>query len=305
MASTQTRVRSGVSGRLTLALKSRGIHIVLVALMLLWIVPSVGLLVTSFRSQAASSQTGWWTAPVEGGWTLDNYDEVLNSPDLPPPGFDDNFINTIIITIPATILPIFIAAFAAYAFAWMQFKGRDWIFLGVVAMLVVPLQVTWVPVLQIYNWVANTSWIPFKLTGTWWGIWLAHTAYGLPFAIFLLRNFFADLPKDLFESARIDGASEARVFFRIVLPLAAPAMAALAIFQFVWVWNDLMNAIIFLQTPDKFPLTVGIRNLLGQFGNEWQLLAAGAFVSMVVPLIVFFTLQRFFVRGITAGAVKG
>ena len=223
---TTTRAPAGTSGGLARALRSRGAHVILIALMLLWVVPSVGLLVTSFRSQEASTQTGWWTAPYEGGWTLDNYDEVLNSPDLPPPGFEDNFINTVIITIPATILPILIAAFAAYAFAWMHFKGRDWIFLGVVALLVVPLQVTWVPVLQTFNWVGDQAWLPFKLTGTWWGIWLAHTAYGLPFAIFLLRNFFADLPRDLFESARIDGASESTVFLshpRVTNPMRGPS----------------------------------------------------------------------------------
>lgn len=274
-----------------------GVHFVLIGLTLVWLVPTLGLFVTSLRTRAASSQSGWWTAFTDFDFTLDNYETVLNSADLPPPGFADNFVNTFIIAIPSTIFPIVIAAVAAYAFAWMKFKGRDWIFLAVVALLVVPLQVTWVPVLKIFN--------QLNLTGKFWGLWLAHTAYGLPFAIFLLRNFFADLPKVLFESARIDGASETKVFLRIVLPLSIPALASLAIFQFVWVWNDLMNALIYLQDVNKFPLTVGINNLLGQFGNEWHLLAAGAFISMVVPLIVFLALQRFFVRGITAGAVKG
>ena len=277
-------------------------HATIIALAILWLVPTVGLLVTSFRTRAASSQTGWWTALWTGGWTTENYSEVLFSDTLPPPGFSRAFWNTLIIVIPATLLPIAIAAIAAYAFAVMKFPGRDWLFLLVVALLVVPLQVTWVPVLQIYNWFNQNL---FALTGTFWGIWLAHTAYGLAFAIFLLRNFFGSLPKDLFESARVDGASETRIFFQIVLPLSVPALASLAIFQFVWVWNDLMNAIIFVQDVNKFPLTVGIRNLLGQYGNEWNLLAAGAFVSMIVPLIVFFALQRYFVRGITAGAVKG
>lgn len=274
-----------------------GVHILLIGVALLWLVPSVGLFVTSLRTRAASSQSGWWKAFTDFDVNLANYDTVLSAGDLPPPGFAKNFVNTFIITVPSTILPIIVAAVAAYALAWMHFKGRDWIFLGVVAMLVVPLQVTWVPVLKIFN--------QFNLTGEYWGLWLAHTAYGLPFAIFLLRNFFADLPKDLFESARIDGASEIKVFLRIALPLSVPALASLATFQFVWVWNDLMNALIFLQDVDKFPLTVGINNLLGQYGNEWHLLAAGAFISMVVPLMVFFSLQRYFVRGLTAGAVKG
>ena len=269
---------------------------VLIAVTITWLVPTLGLFITSFKSRAASSQYGWWQV-WQGGWTLDNYNEVLFSPSLPPPGFADNFINTIIITIPATILPIAIAAVAAYAFAWLDFPFRNWIFLGVIALLVVPLQVTWVPVLKIFN--------TLNLTGTFPGIWLAHTGYGLAFAIFLLRNFMADIPHDLIESARIDGAGNVKIFTKIVLPLSLPAIAALAIFQFVWVWNDLMNALIFLQTPDKFPLTVGIRNLLGQYGNEWNLLSAGAFLSMIVPLIVFFALQRYFVRGLTSGAVKG
>ncbi len=285
-----------LSGRLTHVVTRGGVRVVLVMVALLWLIPSLGLLVTSFRTRAASSQHGWWEL-WEGGFTLDNYDQVLNSSGLPPPGFSDNFVNTVIISVPGTIFPITVAAFAAYAFAWLDFRGRDWIFLGVVALLVVPLQVTWVPVLKIFN--------SLDMTGSFTGIWLAHTAYGLPFAIFLLRNFMADIPRDLIESARVDGASDLRIFTKMILPMSMPAIAALGIFQFVWVWNDLMNAIVFLQTPEKFPLTVGIRNLLGQYGNEFNLLAAGAFISMVVPVIVFFTLQRFFVRGITAGAVKG
>ena len=285
-----------LSGRLTHVITRGGVRVVLVVVALLWLIPSLGLLVTSFRTRAASSQHGWWEL-WEGGFTLDNYDQVLNSSGLPPPGFSDNFVNTVIISVPGTIFPITVAAFAAYAFAWLDFRCRDWIFLGVVALLVVPLQVTWVPVLKIFN--------SLDMTGSFTGIWLAHTAYGLPLAIFLLRNFMADIPRDLIESARVDGASDLRIFTKMILPLSMPAIAALGIFQFVWVWNDLMNAIVFLQTPEKFPLTVGIRNLLGQYGNEFNLLAAGAFVSMVVPIIVFFTLQRFFVRGITAGAVKG
>ncbi len=285
-----------LSGRLTHVVTRGGVRVVLVMVALLWLIPSLGLLVTSFRTRAASSQHGWWEL-WEGGFTLDNYDQVLNSSGLPPPGFSDNFVNTVIISVPGTIFPITVAAFAAYAFAWLDFRGRDWIFLGVVALLVVPLQVTWVPVLKIFN--------SLDMTGSFTGIWLAHTAYGLPFAIFLMRNFMADIPRDLIESARVDGASDLRIFTKMILPMSMPAIAALGIFQFVWVWNDLMNAIVFLQTPEKFPLTVGIRNLLGQYGNEFNLLAAGAFISMVVPVIVFFTLQRFFVRGITAGAVKG
>jgi alpha-glucoside transport system permease protein len=286
-----------VGGRLAALVNRFWLHVVLVFVSIVWLAPSLGLLVASLRTRAANSQSGWWTAFWNGGWTLSNYTTVLQSADLPPPGFAENFVNTLIISIPATILPVAVAAVAAYAFSWMSFRGRDWIFLAVVAMLVIPLQVTWVPVLQILRRLGMTT--------NFSGIWVAHTAYALPFSIFLLRNFFADLPKDLFESARIDGASEVRVFFGIVLPLSVPALASLAIFQFVWVWNDLMNALIYIQDVDRFPLTVGIRSLLGQYGNEWHLLAAGAFISMSMPLLVFFSLQRYFVRGITAGAVKG
>ncbi len=228
--------------------------------------------------------------------TLDNYRGVLEREDLPPPGFIDNLKNSLIITIPSTILPILLAALAAYAFAWMDFPFRDYIYLLIIALLVIPLQTTWVPVLKVLN--------SLGINGQFVGIWVTHTAYGLPFAIFLLYNFFRDLPREVFEAARIDGANEIVVFFRIVLPLSIPAIASLAIFQFVWVWNDLMNALIFLDR-DKAPLTIGIRNLLGQYGNEWHLLAAGAFVTMIIPLIVFLMFQQYFVRGLTAGAVKG
>ncbi len=291
-----TEIPTTLAGRLTHVVTRSSVRVVVVVVALLWLIPSLGLLITSFRSRAASSQHGWWEL-WEGGFTLDNYDQVLNSSGLPPPGFADNFVNTVIISVPATIFPIAVAAVAAYAFAWLDFRCRDWIFLGVVTLMIVPLQVTWVPVLKIFN--------SLDLTGSFTGIWLAHTAYGLPFAIFLLRNFMAEIPRDLVESARVDGASNLRIFTTMILPLSMPAIASLGIFQFVWVWNDLMNAIVFLQTPEKFPLTVGIRNLLGQYGNEFNLLAAGTFISMVVPIIVFFTLQRFFVRGLTAGAVKG
>ena len=228
--------------------------------------------------------------------TLDNYRGVLQRQDLPPPGFLDNLRNSLIITIPSTIIPILLASLAAYAFAWMEFPLRDYIYLVIIGLLVIPLQTTWVPVLKFLNTLG--------INGQFTGIWITHSSYGLPFAIFLLYSFFRDLPREVFEAARIDGANEGYVFFRIVIPLSMPAIASLAIFQFVWVWNDLMNALIFLDR-DKAPLTIGIRNLLGQYGNEWHLLAAGAFVTMIVPLIVFLAFQKYFVHGLTAGAVKG
>ena len=229
--------------------------------------------------------------------TLDNYTEVFTRPQLAQPGFLNFFKNSFIITIPSTIFPIAIASLAAYAFTWLNLPYRNVFYLATIAMLIVPLQTTWIPVLRMLN--------ALGLIGTWPGIWIAHSSYGTPFAIFLLYNFFRDLPAELFEAARVDGASEFGMFFRIVVPLSLPALASLAIFQFVWVWNDLMNALIFLVDQQKFPLTVGIRQLIGQYANEWDILASGAFITMVVPLIVFFSLQRYFVRGVTAGAVKG
>ena len=289
---TQARRATRMTARLV-QMTNRGLlHIVLVGIGLLWLVPTVGLFVTSWRSRADIAASGWWSALFQFRYTVENYSEVLEARN-----FAGSFINSFIISIPSTVLPILIGALAAYAFAWLKFRGRDALFLIVIALLVVPLQTTWVPVLQMFNL--------FNLTGTFQGIWLAHTAYGLPFAIFLLRNFFVGLPEELFDSAKIDGASDLGIFFRIVVPLSVPAIASLAIFQFTWVWNDLMNALIFLQDPAKYPLTRSIQNLLGQYGSEWHLLAAGAFVTMSVPLVVFFGLQRYFVRGITAGAVKG
>lgn len=280
-------------GARVLQMTNRGfLHAALVVLGLLWLMPTLGLFVTSWRSRPDIAASGWWTALFEFRYTVGNYAEVLTSR-----GFGDSFINSFIISIPATFLPIMVGAFAAYALAWMRFPGRSVLYLAVIALLVVPLQMTWVPVLQMFN--------VFNLTGTFTGIWMAHTAYGLPFAIFLMYNFFIDLPRELFESAKIDGASDLGVFFRIVLPLSVPVIASLAIFQFTWVWNDLMNSLIYLQDPAKYPLTVAIQRLLGQYGSEWHLLSAGAFVSMMMPLLVFFALQRYFVRGITAGAVKG
>lgn len=281
------------AGRSPAGRARRGVlHGVLIALGLVWAVPSLGLLVTSLRPRADIATSGWWTALGHGALTLANYREVLAVQ-----GFAGNFVNSLVITVPATVLPIAIAALAGYALAWHRFPGRDAVFLAVVALLVVPLQVTWVPVLRLFN--------ALGITGTYVGIWIAHTAYGLPFAVFLLRNFMAELPGALFESARMDGASELRIFVSVVLPLSTPALASLAIFQFVWVWNDLINALVFLQDRARYPLTAAIQGLLGTYGSEWHLLAAGSFVSMSLPLLVFLALQRHFVRGLTAGGVKG
>jgi len=273
------------------------VHLTLVILGLVWLTPSLGLLITSLRSRADIAQSGWWTSILEWRFNLENYVEVLNNSELPSPGFKENIINSIIITVPSTILPIIVASLLAYVIVFTKLRIRNFLYLLIIALMVVPLQVTWFPVLSLYKF--------FDITGSWTGIWLAHTAYGTPFAVFLLRNFFSEIPEEIIESARIDCNNHFQIFTRIVLPLSLPALASLAIFQFVWVWNDLMNAIVFLQNVEKYPLTVGIQKLLGHYQNEWHLLAAGAWLTMLVPLLIFFALQRYFVRGVTAGAVKG
>jgi len=220
------------------------------------------------------------------------------------------FFNSIIITVPSTVLVILVAAWAAYAFAWMKFPARNLLFLLMVALLVVPVQMTLIPVLRLYTNLTIDAELPIlggRIFGTssFVGMWVAHTAYGLPFAIYLLRNFFGSLPRDLFESAYLDGASDLGVFFRIVLPLSMPAISALAIFQFLWVWNDLLVALILLGDPDLAPMTLKISNLVSSFGTNYQVLTSAAFISMALPLVIFFALQRYFVQGILAGAVKG
>lgn len=288
-----TADRAATSG-IVRFLQRTPVHIAIVVICLIWMVPAVGLLVSSFRPAAAIAKTGWWTAfQLPFNFTLDLYREALGSANM-----GQSFINSLFITIPATVVPIMIAAFAAFAFAWMDFPGRDVLFILVVGLLVVPLQMTLIPVLRLYNVLG--------LTGTFPGIWLAHAAYGLPFAIFLLRNFFGTLPREMMESAYLDGASPFTAFLRLVLPLSVPALASLAIFQFMWVWNDLLVALIYLGgSPQVAPLTLTISNLVNSLGSGWQLLTAAAFISMLLPLLVFLTLQRYFVKGVLAGSVKG
>jgi alpha-glucoside transport system permease protein len=267
------------------------VHILLIAVAALWLVPTLGLLITSFRPKSDIFSSGWWHV-FQSHLTLGNYGTVIHTA-----GMGHAFLNSLYITVPSTILPLVIGALAAYAFAWTRFPLRDTTFLFIVALMVVPVQTAFVPLLKFFreNGHLNTE---------FFGIWLAHTAFGLPLAIFLFRNFFITLPKDLIEAARIDGASEMSVFRRVVLPLSVPALASFAIFQFLWVWNDLLMALVFVSDPDKRPMTVKITELLSTYGQEYHLLAAAGFLLMLVPLAVFFALQRYFVQGLLAGSVK-
>jgi alpha-glucoside transport system permease protein len=285
------------------------VYVVMIIITLFWITPTVGLLVSSFRPADDVKTSGWWTVvinPDKARFTLDNYRTVLG---LPIPGrssptgssrvgMDVALINTLTVALPSTIIPILIAAFAAYGFAWIDFPGRRALFILVVAMLVVPLQISLVPILRDY--------VALRLGGTYLGVWLAHTGFGLPLAVYLLYNYISTIPRDLFESAFLDGATHFTIFTRLILPLSTPALASFAIFQFLWTWNDLLVALVFLGAEPRVQVvTQRLLGLLGQFGQEWHLLTSGAFISMIVPLIVFFSLQRFFVRGLMAGSVKG
>jgi alpha-glucoside transport system permease protein len=280
-----------LSGRIVRALNRTPIHIALGLVALVWLAPTIGLLVTSFRPRTDIQSSGWWETLSTLRFTTENYEQVLNAQ-----GMFQAFINNMIIAVPSTLLPLALASMAAYAFSWLRFPFRDSLFLLVVALLLVPVQVAFIPLLTLFK--------PLGLTTGFGAIWLVHTAFALPFGIFLLRNFFITLPRDLIEAARIDGAGEIGIFRTIVVPLSVPAIAAYGIFQFLWVWNDLLMALVFVQDPAKYPMTRAIQNLLSQYGTEWHLLAAGAFLLMVVPLLVFFSLQRFFVQGLLAGSVK-
>lgn len=272
-------------------LASPAASLIAVLIAILWTIPTAGLLITSFRPQADIRRSGWWNVFVDPSFTLDNYAEALQASNML-----NSFINSFIITIPAVIIPIILALLAAYAFAWIDFKGRSILFAAVFALQVIPIQVTLIPLL--------TQYVQWGLAGTFWTVWLSHTIFGLPLAIFLMHNFMKEIPASLIEAARVDGAGHVRVFFQVLMPLLVPAIASFGIFQFLWVWNDLLVSLTFAST-EYSPMTKVIAGLSGSFGSRWYLLSAGAFISMLVPMIVFLSLQRFFVRGLLAGGVKG
>jgi alpha-glucoside transport system permease protein len=267
-----------------------------VALAALWTLPTFGLLVTSFRPQRAIQTSGWWTAISHPAFTLANYRAVLSTQGSSALG--DYFVNSFIITIPAVVIPTVLALLAAYAFAWVDFRGRSTLFVIVFALQIVPIQVTLLPLLTLY--------VKAGLAGTFWTIWISHSIFALPLAIFLLHNFMREIPKELLEAARVDGAGHIAILFRVLLPLLTPALAAFGIFQFLWVWNDLLVALTFAGGGSKTaPITVALANLAGTRGTAWHLLSAGAFIAIIVPVAVFLSLQRYFVRGLLAGGLKG
>jgi len=292
------KVKKGASGDAAGALNSRWASLVAILIAVLWTTPTLGLLVTSFRTQKDINTSGWWTALSNpGGFTFENYRQAL-APGSSA-GLGQYFVNTIVITVPAVMLPIFLASLAAYAFAWMPFPGRDALFVAVFALQIVPLQIALIPLLDIYS-------NKLGFGASYWSVWLSHTIFALPLATFLIHNFMRELPGELMEAARVDGAGHVTIFFKIMLPLLTPALAAFGIFQFLWVWNDLLVSLVFLGgSPDVAPITVRVAELSGSRGSAWYLLSAGAFISMIVPVAVFLGLQRFFVRGLLAGGLKG
>jgi alpha-glucoside transport system permease protein len=282
-----------LSRRLAAVTRRLPLHLVVWVLMAIWLVPTVGLFVNSFRSVPDMAQAGWWTTLFPPhGFTLESYQQVLNTE-----GIASGFVNSLLITIPATVIQVVIACFAGYAFAWMEFRGRDFFFLVIVALLAVPIQMTLIPVLRLF---AATG-----IAGTFLAIWLAHTGYGLPFQVYLLRSYMGGLPKEVFESAEMDGASHVQRFWQILIPMSIPVIAANTIFVFLGVWNDLLVALTYLGTSPNKPLTVELAQLTTSLGGGWQFLTAAAVLQMALPLVVFLALQRYFVRGIASGAVKG
>ncbi|WP_430497439.1 carbohydrate ABC transporter permease [Micromonospora trifolii] len=303
---------TSAAGRVRKRLNSRTATLVSIVIAVVWTIPTFGLLVSSLRPEDEIKTTGWWTAFTNPQFTFENYEQVLFGRSASSGQLAGSFINSLAITIPSVLFPLAFASLAAYALAWINFRGRDWLYIAIFALQIVPLQMALVPLLRFFSTGVTLGGV--TLMPAWdlvdeqkfAQVWFAHTCFALPFAVFLLHNFISQLPGDLMEAARVDGATHPKIFRTIVLPLITPALAAFGIFQFLWVWNDLLVALIFAGGSDETaPLTVRLAEMAGTRGNEWQRLTAGAFVSIVVPLIVFLSLQRFFVRGLLAGSVKG
>ncbi|MFE4664216.1 carbohydrate ABC transporter permease [Streptomyces sp. NPDC056716] len=287
----RTVARPSLGARIVGRLSGGVVRVFLIVVGLFWLVPTFGLLLSSLRSPQDMAANGWWNVFTEPSQlTLQSYETLLRNDDI-----TGSLLNTITITVPATVLVVVIGSLAGYAFAWMEFPGRDWWFLAVVGLLVVPVQVALIPIAELFGGIG--------LFGSILGVILFHVGFGLPFAVFLLRNFFAEIPKELLEAARLDGAGELRLFATVVMPLGGPAIASLGIFQFLWVWNDMLVALVFTDA-DSQPITVALQTQVRQFGNNIDVLAPGAFISLVIPLVVFFAFQRQFVSGVMAGAVK-
>ncbi|MEH0822289.1 MULTISPECIES: carbohydrate ABC transporter permease [unclassified Micromonospora] len=308
----QSTGKTTAAGRVRKRLNTRTATLISIVIAVLWTIPTFGLLVSSLRPEDQLKTTGWWTVFSDPQFTLENYQEVLFGSSSSSGQLASYFINSLAITIPSVLFPLAFASLAAYALAWINFRGRDWLYIAIFAMQIVPLQMALVPLLKFFSTgvtVAGVTLMPaWDLVDEqkFAQVWFAHTCFALPFAVFLLHNFMSQLPKDLMEAARVDGATHPKIFRTIVLPLITPALAAFGIFQFLWVWNDLLVALIFAGGGNETaPLTVRLAEMAGTRGNEWQRLTAGAFVSIVVPLIVFLSLQRYFVRGLLAGSVKG
>jgi len=312
---TESQLKRGVakiegsSGKLKKGTTSRGATIAALIIAVVWTLPTAGLFISSFRPATDIKTTGWWTVFANPGFTLDNYVNALSSGDSLTLG--KAFLNSLVITLPAALIPITIASLAAYAFAWIDFKGRNTMFVLVFALQIVPIQMALVPLLRLFSdglVIGGLYILPGLgvngLDGSFAKVWIAHTIFALPLAIFMLHNFISEIPAEVIEAARMDGAGHGQVFFRIVLPLSMPAIASFGIFQFLWVWNDLLVATVFT-SGQGLPITKALQDLSGSYGQSWELLTAGAFISIIVPLIVFFALQRFFVRGLLAGATKG
>lgn len=290
-AARPQRTRESLGARLASRVSGGLVRVFLIVVGLFWLVPTIGLLLSSLRTPEDMGASGWWQVFVKPSQlTFDSYQKLLENDAI-----TGSLVNTVLIAVPTTVLVVVVGALAGYAFAWMEFPGRDWWFLGVVGLLVVPVQVALIPIAELFG--------KLGLFGSIFGVILFHTGFGLPFAVFLLRNFFAEIPRELLEAARLDGAGELRLFARVVLPLGGPAVASLGIFQFLWVWNDMLVALIFTNA-DSQPITVALQTQVRQFGNNIDVLAPGAFISMVIPLAVFFAFQRQFVSGVMAGAVK-